>query len=193
LLRDKYSLREDEQPRRQWLKKRLVTNSLTFKSYIMRVANTKVVKSNTERAGFHSGQEFMRGVNDNFENSHHTNEQIKSGLSGELQESFELWKEVIITPPSEQDKIRYENFIMGYIYRHDMQDGEPDHLVYFKWDVRQGSLLGRVFVSPLMVARVSTLEPAPAESLVVDAAADATDPPDSTTPPPPLNGVSSST
>ena len=157
----------------------------------MRVAKTKVVKTYTERAGFNSGQEFISGVNDNFENSNHTNDEIKTGLLGELHEQFELWKEVIITPPSEQDKIRYENFIIGYIYRHDMEDGEPDHSVYFKWErTQKGSLYGRVFVSPLLVAHVSTMEPA--KSLVVDAAADASDPPGTTTPPPPLNGVASS-
>jgi hypothetical protein len=156
----------------------------------MREAKTKVVKTNAQKAGFNSGQDFIRGVNDNFDNSHNTNDEIKAGLLGELKDQFELWREVFITPPSEQDKIRYENFIMGYIYRHDMEDGEPDHSVYFKWEPTQkGSLYGRVFVSPLLVPHVSTWEPA--KSLVVDAAADTTDPPDSTTPPPPLNGISS--
>jgi hypothetical protein len=150
-----------------------------------------VVKTHTERAGFNSGQQFIRGVNNNFENSHHTNDEIKAALFGELGDEFKLWKKVVITPPSEQDKTRYENFIMGYFYRHDMEDGEPDHSIYFKWDRVNGSLLGRIFVSPLLVEDVSALEPTLAKSLVGDAAADATDPPGTATPPPPLNGVGS--
>jgi len=137
---------------------------------------------------FHSGQQFIRPINDNFENSHHTNAEIKTGLSGELNDDFKLWADVVITTPSQQDKIRYENFIMGYFYRQDIQDGEDvGHSVYFKWDVSQGNLLGRVFVHPLSVEHVSTL--GPAKSLVADAAS--SDPPSSTTPPPPLNGIGS--
>jgi len=169
---------------------RLVTNSLTFKSYIMRV-----VKTHTEKAQFQTGPQFIRGVDNNIENEI-DNDEIKAKLNKELStptnpEDFKLWARVLITPPSEQDKIRYENFIMGIFYRHDMPDDEPDHSVYFKWNRVNGSLLGRIFVSPLLVEHVLALEPKLAKSLVGDAAADATDPPGSTTPPPPLNGIGS--
>jgi hypothetical protein len=155
-----------------------------------------VVKTNSERGTFHSGQEFIRVNSDNFENLHHTNDEIKAGLFGELGDEFKLWAEVIITTPSQQDKIRYENFIMGYFYRHDqLKDDqgnkEPDHSVYFKWDIRQGNLLGRIFVYPLLVENVSTMDPELAKSLVADAAADASDPPGTNTPPPPLDGIGS--
>ena len=157
----------------------------------MREAKTSVVKTHTERGRFQTGQQFIRPISDTFENSHHTNDEIKAGLSDELGDEFKLWNEIVITPPTEPDKIRYENFTMGYFYRHDQQDDETDHSIYFKWDVRKGNLLGRVFVYPLSVEHVSTMDPELAKSLVGDAAADATDPPGSTTPPPPLNGLGS--
>jgi hypothetical protein len=153
----------------------------------------RVVMTNTAKGGFHSGQDIIRGVSDDIE-KRDKNSDIQNGLKGELGDEFKLWAEVVITPPSEQDRIRYENFIMGYIHRHDQDkdQGQPqDHSVYFKWDKTRGdgSLLGRVFVSPLLVAHYSTLDPAPAESAIGDAA---TDPPGSTTPPPPMQGVASS-
>lgn len=150
----------------------------------------RVVKTYSERAAFRTGQEFIRPINDNFENSHRTNDEIKTGLFEELGDEFKLWADVVITPPSDPDKTRYENFIMGYFYRQDILDGEDvGHSIYFKWDTRKGSALGRVFVYPLSVEHVSTMDPELAKSLVADAAS--TDPPGSTTPPPPLNGIAS--
>jgi hypothetical protein len=159
----------------------------------------RVVKTFNDKGTFQSGQDFIRGVDNNIENEI-DNDKIKAKLNKELStptnpEDFKLWARVLITPPSETDKIRYENFIMGYFHRHDQDEdqGQPqDHSVYFKWNRVNGSLLGRIFVSPLLVEHVLALEPKLANSLVGDAAADATDPPSTTTPPPPLNGVGSS-
>src|SRR5437762_1155504 len=145
-----------------------------------------VVMTRTRKNQFHFGLDIITVVDDNIEDLKTTNE-IKARLLDKLDADFKLWDERNIPSPG-LNRDRYENFIMGYIYRHDLLKDEPDHSVYFRWD---GSQV-RVFVHPLKVEYVSTLETKPPESLIADAGAATSDPPPVGTPPPPLQGSGAS-
>lgn len=150
----------------------------------------RVVMTTTKKGQFHHGLNIIRDVDDNIENEN-DNDKIKDKLNKDLgtqtdPEDFKLWAMRIIDTPSEPNKTRLENFIMGYLSgfdRFDHENNGEDHSVYFKWD---GPLV-RVFVSPLSTSWVEPVSPekAPRESLIHDGAA-ASDPPTTTTPPPPL-------
>jgi hypothetical protein len=143
-----------------------------------------VVMTKAGKNQFHSGMGIIREVDDSIEALNKNND-IKATLNElAVGANFKLWADKIIPNPG-LNRCRYENFVIGYLCRHDMLPGEDDHSIYFKWD---GDRV-RVFMSPLSspwVEPVST-EPAPVASVIDVAAANMTDPPPSTTPPPPLS------
>ena len=151
-----------------------------------------VVMTRTRKNEFHFGLDIIRDIDDDIErliNNDEIKAGLRLGLHDNLDKDFKLWDDRIIPNPG-QNKDAYENFIMGYFDRHDLLESGCDHSVYFRWDGRRV----RVFVAPLNVEHVSTLEPVehistrattPVESVIVDAAA-TSDPPPVGAPPPPL-------
>jgi len=143
-----------------------------------------VVMTKAAKGKLSSGWDVIREVDDSIETLH-KDDDIKAKLNtlGVLNVNFKLWAWKTIPNP-DLNRCRYENFVIGYLTRHDMIPKEEDHSVYFRWD---GDLV-RVFVSPLSLDWVEPVkpEPAPVASVIGVAAADMTDPPPSTTPPPPL-------
>jgi hypothetical protein len=107
-----------------------------------------------------------------------TNQEIEDRLDQQLVGGFKFWHDEIVAN-NMQNRIRYENFIIGYLYCFDRIDVEHvNHSVYFRWDDNRV----RIFLSRLVNTFVPRFEPA----LIGNSGADMTDPPPPTTPPPPL-------